>query len=132
MDEANSYKVKLIHVHIMDRSRLVQVVVNYQQAGSPSQRLQDCYFETGKGHEAKVQESVTLMMMMMATTTTTIIMMMVMMVVDVVVVIVTMTVTVRQEMPPQVHLKVKCQEGLSNNALAKCMWMLCKTSEINK
>jgi hypothetical protein len=65
----------------------------------------------------------------MMTTTTTIIMMMV---VDMVVVIVTMTVTVRQEMPPQMHVKVTCEEGLRINALAKCIWMLCKTSEISK
>jgi hypothetical protein len=65
MGEANSYKMKLIHVRRMDRSRLVQVVVNYQQAGSPSQRLQDCYILTGKGHEAKVLESVTTTTMMM-------------------------------------------------------------------
>ena len=122
MGEANSYKSKLIHIHSMDRSRLVQVVVNYQHAGRPSQGLQDCYILNGKGHEAKVLESVTMMMMMM----TTVIMMMM------VVVIVTMTVTVRQEMPPQVHLKVTCEEGLRNNALAKCIWMLCKTSEISE
>jgi hypothetical protein len=135
MGEANSYKMKLIHVHIMTRSRLVQVVVNYRQAALASQRLQDCYIETGKGHEAKGRESgtrmmVMMMMMMMMMMTTTIIMMMV--VVDMVLVIVTMTVTVRQEMPPQVHLQVTCQEGLRNNALAKCIWMLCKTSEISK
>jgi hypothetical protein len=70
------------------------------------------------------------MMMMMMMTTTTTIMMMVM--VGIMVVMVTKTVTVRQEMPPQVHLKVTCQEGLGNNAKAKCIWMLCKTSEISK
>jgi len=49
MGEANSYKIKLIHVHRMDRSRLVQVVVDYQQAG----RLLDCYIQTGTDNGAK-------------------------------------------------------------------------------
>jgi len=72
-------------------------------------------------------------MMMM---TTTIIMMMTMMVVVVVlgimVVIVTKTVMVGQEVPPQMHLKVTCQERLCNNAIAKCIWMLSKASEVSK
>jgi hypothetical protein len=83
----------------MDRSRLLQVVVNYQQP----RRALDCYIETGTDHEAKGLESVT------TTTTTmtmTIIMMMMMMMIKIVVmvglmvVIVTKTVTVGQEMPP--------------------------------
>ena len=56
----------------------------------------------------------------------------VMVVVGIMVVIVTKTVTVRQEMPPQVHLNVTCQDGLCTNATAKCIWMLYKTYEISK
>ena len=55
-----------------------------------------------------------------------------MVVVGIMVVIVTKTVTVRQEMPPQVHLNVTCQDGLCTNATAKCIWMLYKTYEISK
>jgi len=95
MGEANSYKIKLLHVHRMDRSRLVQVVANYQQAG----RLLDWYIETGTDHEAEVLESVTtttttmvmMMMMMMQTTTTTI--MVVVVVLGIMVVTVTETLT---------------------------------------
>jgi hypothetical protein len=105
----------------MGRSRLVQVVVNYQQAG----RLLDCYIQTGKNHEAQDLESVTstttttttMIMIMMMMMTTTIIVMMMMVVVGIMVV----TVTVRQEMTPKVHLNVTCQEGLRNNALEKCI-----------
>jgi hypothetical protein len=150
MGEANSYKIQLIRVHRMDRSRLVQVVMNYQQARRPV----DWYIETGTDHEAKVLESVTTATMMMTTKTTTMMMMMMMMmtmmtmtttiimmimikmvvvvVVGLMVVMVTKTVTVGQEMPAQLHLKVTCQEGLCNNAIKKCIWMLCKTSEISK
>jgi hypothetical protein len=132
MGEANSYKIQLIGVHRMDRSRLVQVVVNYQQARRPL----NCYIETRRDHEAKVLESVTTTMMTATTMVTTIIMMMMMkmlvVVVGLMVVIVTKTVTVGQEVPPQLHLKVKCQERPCNNAINKCIWMLFKTSEISK
>ena len=134
MGETNSCKIKLTHVQRMDRSRLVQVVVNYQQAG----RLLDWYIENGTDHKAEVLESVTkttttmmmMMMMMMMVTTTTIIMMIVVVVVvlGIMVETVTKTVTVGQEVPPQMHLNVTCQEGLCNNAITKCIWMLFKAS----